>query len=160
MKIMRTFIFILFCFMFVNAQDVSFMPKRLNLDSIVAGLPKLPEEVIDSSLIKTDFKQFALDSGKICPKNGILISGKKAAEFTFYKLGNDRYQRELKAVNFLMNAYLDQATAAEKIYQARIALLEKECKRNWFERNNIYIGFACGIAVAILTERYVVIAAK
>jgi hypothetical protein len=155
---MRTLILMVMCFFCVNAQ--SFMPKKLVLDSIVADLPKTPEETIDTSLNKTDFKQFALDSGKICPRNGILISTKKGAEYVFYKLGYDRQQRELKIANYLMNTYYDQSLAAEDIYKKQIVILQKEAKRNWFEKNNIYIGFVCGIAITILTEYAVIQSSK
>jgi hypothetical protein len=151
---MKTLILIVLCSICINAQ--SFMPKRLVLDSIVANLPKTPEEVIDTSLNKTDFKQFALDSGKVCPRNGILISSKKGAEYVFYKLGYDRQQRELKIANYLMNTYYDQSLAAEDVYKKQIIILQKEAKRNWFEKNNIYIGFICGIAITIATEYAVI----
>jgi hypothetical protein len=139
------------------SQGVSFMPQPFNFDSTVT-LPKDPSEVLNAQL--PYFKQFPIDSGKICPKDGILISDKTAAEYVFYKAGYARQDKELQIAKYLLNQYYTQSIAAEKVYQKQITVLEKEVKRNWFEKNSIYSGFICGLATAILTENFVIKASK
>ena len=152
---MKFFFFLIFCSA-LYASDMSFMPRLFNTDSAIS-LPKEPGEILDSSL--RYFKQFPLDSGKTCPKNGILISDKTAAEYIFYKLGYERQGVELRMSKYLLKEYYDKALTAEKIYQDRIEVLEKENKRSWLERNQIYFGFILGIAMTVATE-YVVFQAK
>jgi hypothetical protein len=154
---MKTLIFLILLFSTVVAQESSFMPKPFNFDSTVV-LPKDHSEIIDNTL--PYFKQFPIDSGKVCPKYGIVISDKTAAEYVFYKAGYTRQDKELQIAKYLLNQYYTQSIAAEKIYQKQINTLEKSNKRNWFERNSIYFGFVCGLATAILTENFVIKASK
>lgn len=154
---MKSLIFCIFLISCAVSQEISFMPKPFNFDSTVI-LPKDPSEVIDATL--PYFKQIVVDSGKICPKNGILISDKTAAEYVFYKAGYTRQDKEMKIAKYLLNEYYTQSIAAEKTYLKQIDLLRKESKRNWFEKNAIYFGFVCGIATAILTENFVIKASK
>ena len=133
-----------------DTLQVSFMPSYLDFDSLHVALPLEPGEVIDSTL--PNFKQFALDSGKVCPKDGILISDRKAAEYVFYKLGYERQAKELKLSKYLMKETCDKTVSAEKIYQAKIAALEKSNRRTWLEKNLVYFGVVAGIATAVLTE--------
>lgn len=127
----------------------SFMPNYLDFDSINVELPKTPEEVIDSSL--PHFKQIVVDSGEVVPKDGILISDRKAAEFVFYRAGYKRQEKELEMSKYLMKEYYDKAKSAEVLYQERIVELEKKAKRSWLEKNIGYFGFAAGLVTVILT---------
>jgi len=154
---MKFFIFLLLLVYTSCSQNLSFMPKPFNFDSTVR-LPKDQSEVIDSSL--PYFKQFPIDSGKMCLKNGILISDKTAAEYVYYKSCYIRQNKELNIAKYLLNEYYNQSLAAEQIYKNQIEILEKENKRNWFEKYGSYIGFIIGTAAAILTEKYVFQASK
>jgi len=153
---MKTIILLLFAILTIQAQ--TYMPKYLDFDSLHIDLPKGPEEFLDSNLI--DFKQFALDSGKICKKDGILISERKAAEYIFYKAGYERQNKELQIVKYLMKDYYDKSYSVEKEYQSEIAKLQKDVKRSWLENNIGYLGFILGLATAIITEYAVIQTAK
>ena len=131
--------------------NYTFMPSYLDLDSIHIQIPKTPEEVIDTTKL-LDFKQFALDSGKLCTKDGILISERKAATYIFYKAGYERQDKELQMAKYMMKEYYDKSKSAEILYQQKILDLEKQAKRGWLERNMGYIGFVAGLATAIITE--------
>lgn len=150
MNLLPSIVAILAGICFAVKADVSFMPKYLDFDSLRIDLPKEPSEILDPNL--PYFKQFPLDSGKICPKNGILISDKTAAEYVFYKLGYQRLGMELKMAKYLLKEYYEKSLSVEKTYQDRIKSLEKENKRSWLEKNQGYIGFIFGIVTAILTE--------
>ena len=154
--IWKTLLLIILICLAIHSQD-SFMPQPFNFDSTVY-LPKTPSEVLDSTL--PYFKQIVVDSGKICPKNGILISDRTAGEYVFYKAGYVRQDKELNIAKYLLSQYYTQSKAAEKIYQSKISALNLECKRSWLEKNSIYIGLTCGIATAILTEVLVIKASK
>lgn len=155
-------------FCFVHAQDyISFMPKAtLNFDSLVV-LPQQPGEILNPNL--PDFVSQAIDSGAVCKtKHAILISEKRAAESIFYKAGYDRQTKELKIAKYLLNFHDSVAVAVEKnIYwpelkkkDIQIVALEKSNQRNWWERNNIWVGVVLGVAVAVITEYAVVHTAK
>jgi len=134
------------------------MPKKFNLDSIPIYLPKEPGEVLDSTL--PYFKQFPVDSGKVCVKNGILISDRTAGEYIFYKLGYSRLTKEMQITNYLLSDYYDAAASAEKIYQGKISDLTKSNERTWVEKHGVYLGFVFGIITAVLTEDFVIKATK
>jgi len=154
---MRISFFLVIFVSIIYSQDYSFMPKPFNFDSTVQ-LPKDISETINPTL--PYFKQMSLDSGKLCPKNGILISEKTAAEYIFYKAGYTRQDKELNVAKYLTNQYFQQSLTAEKMYQNQITLLQKDIKRSWVEKNSIYLGFILGIATAVLTEKFVIQASK
>lgn len=129
----------------------SFMPNYLDFDTIVAELPKTPEDMVELDSLEY-FKQFPIDSGEVSSKFGILISERKAGEYIFYKAGYERIQKELDMSEYLRKEYYDKSLAAEKLYQQRIVDLKKKAKRSWLEKNIGYIGFITGLATAIITE--------
>jgi hypothetical protein len=126
------------------------MPNYLDLDSVGVELPKSPGEVIDSSL--GNFKSVPLDEGDSCPRDGILVSERRYAEYVYYKAGYTRQEVELKYSKYLMKEYYDKALAAEEAYQNEIIRLRKESQRSWLEKNLGYIGFIGGVLSAVLTE--------
>jgi hypothetical protein len=135
------------------------MPKAmLNFDSLVV-LPQTPEEILNPNL--PDFVTLSIDSGAVCKtKHALLISEKKAAESLFYKYGYLRLQKELKLSQYLLNFHDSIAVAVEKnIYwkalkdkDVQIAQLVKSNQRNWWEKNNVFVGVFLGIALAVVTE--------
>lgn len=165
---MKQLLFVLaFCsVVFAQTDYVSYMPKAmLNFDSLIV-LPQTPEEILNPNL--PDFVTMSIDSGAVCKtKHAILVSEKKVAESAFWKYGYLRLQKEMKLSQYLLNFHDSIAVAVEKnIYwkelknkDVQIAQLVKSNQRNWWEKNNIYIGVVLGAALAILTE-YAVIQAK
>jgi hypothetical protein len=145
--------------LYAQSEYISYMPKAmLDFDSMVS-LPKEPAEILNPAL--HDFKTELIDSGMICKKKyALLISEKKAADLLFYQYGYERQMKELKMAKYLLNIHDSMAVAVERnIYwkalkdkDLRITQLEKSNQRNWFERNNIWIGAVLGVAVAVITE--------
>ena len=114
-----------------------------------------------------DFKSISVDGGKgfqckddICKDTlqkfnlpaGVLFSDKKALTYVYYeKMINDANRR----FEIAKDLYDQQSSIVNKTideYDKRIVKLEKEVKRSWLEKNNIYIGFIIGIATAIAIE--------
>lgn len=132
----------------------SYLPEKLDIDLLMPP----NKDVVDSTL--PDFKQFAVDSGRLITiykdtiqlKPGILISEKKAALYTFYKNNNVYLDKKLALVDTLYSALYDKSLDVEKNYQNEIKILNKKVERTWLEKNIVYFGFVAGLATAILTE--------
>ena len=114
-----------------------------------------------------DFKSINIDGGKgfqckddacrdtlqkFSLPSGVLFSDKKALTYIYYEkiitdanrrfvIAKDLYDQQSGIVNKTINEY-----------DNRIVKLEKEAKRSWLEKNNIYIGFIIGVATAIAIE--------
>lgn len=129
----------------------SYLPNYQTLDSIIPILPQLLDEVIDTSALE-HFPPILLDSNEVTPKDGILISSRMSAYYTFYRSGYKRLEKESEIKDYLMKSYYDKAKEAEVLYQKRIAELEEQNKRSWLEKNLGYIGFTAGLVTAILFE--------
>jgi hypothetical protein len=144
----------------------SYMPNYINLDTLGTKVLADPSTLIDTNFqdfktipIKIGLHYFKNDQNKvdsiILPR-GSLISEKKAALFLFYETEYKRLKVQLYYTNYLNKEFYDKSISAEKLYQNEIVRLKKECERNWFERNMIYIGFIGGILTAVITEYSVV----
>lgn len=138
--------------------NYSVMPKYLDIDSIQPIFSIDTSDILDSSFI--DFKSMPIDSGTLYTiygdsmviPAGVLISERKAVLYVFYRDSYERYQKESKYAKYLMRTYYDKAKAAEILYQDEIKRLLEKSKRSWLEKNIGYIGFAAGLATAIITE--------
>jgi hypothetical protein len=146
------------------ALGYTLMPAYLDMETV---LPEWSTDSVISPKAK-DFTSIPIDSGKLVTvykdtlviPPGILISEKKAALYTFYKTCYEQDQTKIRILDTLNWTYYHKALDAEKVYQARIKLLEKDVERTWLEKNMIYIGFGCGLITAILTEWAVIEASK
>ena len=129
----------------------SYLPDYSTLDNIISELPQIFDEVIDTSTLE-HFPPILLDSNEVSPKDGILISSRMSAYYTFYRSGYQRLEKESEIKDYLMKSYYDKAKEAEILYQKKIAELEEQNKRSWLEKNLGYFGFAAGLVTAILFE--------
>lgn len=135
----------------------SFLPERFSIDSLFIGDTTTPDQVSQGF---SDFPSMALDTGVLLTHfgdtlripTGVLISNSKAALYSFYRSKYERYQVELYQADKLLGVYYKQAKNAEMLYQQEIVRLQKKARRNWFEKNAVYFGFAAGLATAIITE--------
>lgn len=132
----------------------SYLPEKLDIDLLMPP----NKDVVDSTL--PDFKQFAIDSGRLITiykdtiqlRPGILISEKKAALYIFYKNNSVYLDKKLALVDTLYSVLYDKSLDVEKIYQNEIKNLNKKVERTWLEKNIVYFGFVAGLATTILTE--------
>ena len=114
-----------------------------------------------------DFKSISVDGGKgfQCKDDncndtlqkfnlpaGILFSDKKALTYVYYEKMIDDANRRFVIAKDLYDQQSSIVNKTINEYDNRIIKLEKESKRSWVERNNIYIGFVIGIATAIAIE--------
>lgn len=113
-----------------------------------------------------DFKTIGINNGKgeICVNDdctkreiivlpaGNLISDRKAYKFKYYEVKIGDVNKRLALTKSALHDYYKQIKMAQKIYNDRIVVLEKENKRTWFENNATYIGFAAGIIVTLAVE--------
>jgi len=135
----------------------SFLPDRFSVDSLFIGDTTTPDQIGQGL---SDFPSMAIDTGVLFTKfgdtlrvpTGVLISNSKAALYSFYRSKYKRYQVELYQADKLLEVYYKQAKNAEMLYQQEIVRLQKKARRNWFEKNAVYFGFAAGLATAIITE--------
>ncbi len=132
------------------------------MDSLLATIPSAKNlEQYD------DFKSISIDGGKgyqckddnckdtlmkITLPAGILMSDRKAYLFTYYEKMIEDANRRFIIAKEVNDAHKRQFNVLSNYYDKRIQELEKQNKRSWFERNNIYIGFVIGIATAIAIE--------
>ena len=150
---MKRFLF-LFLFVFCSNAQYSFLPPKLDIDSLMP----LNINVIDSTL--NDFVSIPIDSGRLITiykdtlriPSGILISEKKAAFSVFYKNNSEFLYKKSMLSNKLYDEFYLNAIEAEKKYHHEIKQLENSIKRSWLEKNSLFIGFAIGLATAVLTE--------
>jgi hypothetical protein len=158
-KIMA-WVVLLFCAMAAQAGgNQSFMPKLINIDSLVSIFVPQDSGIAVSQKLPY-FKQISVDSGKMCPKNGILISERTAAEYVLYKSNSQLLAKESTVYKYLLKDYYDKAVDAETVYQSQMQQLQKDVKRGWWERNQGYIGFVLGGLAVIATEYAVIKVAK
>ena len=166
MKMVKTLAAVALCLSFSGAEtplSYSFMPRCLNLDSVVHVVMGDTSSVVDSTY--NDFPSIALpDSGVFISYSGdtlllppgIVISERKAALNVFFKSAWERQATELYYMKFLVNTYCEKSKEAETLYQSQIVLLTKQAKRNWLERNAGYIGFAAALVVMAVRDYAVV----
>jgi len=153
---MKTFFILVFSISIFSQEQplkYTFLPHKLNIDSLMPNTSP-----IDTSA--NDFTSIPIDSGKLITiyrdtlklHPGVLISERKAALFIYYKNNCEYLHKKVILSNKLYNELYDNTLAAEKTYQDEIKQLRKKAERSWIERNLVYIGFVAGIATAILTE--------
>jgi len=137
----------------------SFMPKCVDMDSVVHIMPGDTSDVVDSTY--SDFPSIALpDSGVFISNSGdtmtlppgVLFSDRKAALYVYFKSAWERQAIELAYMKFLVGTYCDRSHEAEILYQREIERLTKKTKRNWFERNSGYIGFGAALVVMAVRD--------
>ena len=140
-----------------------FMPKCLDVDSVVHITPRDTSDVVDSTY--NDFPSIALpDSGVFVSYSGdtlvlppgVLFSERKAALYVYFRSAWERQAEELYYMRYLVSTYCDKSRQAEVLYQGEIERLRKEAKRNWLERNAGYIGFGAALLVMAVRDYAVV----
>lgn len=135
----------------------SFLPDRFSMDSLFVGDTSKPEDIAKNFV---DFPAMHLDTGTLVTVDGdtlqvptgVLISNRKGALYSFYRSKYERYQVEVYQADKLLKVYYKQAKNAEHLYQEEIVRLRKKANRNWLEKNAAYLGFAAGLATALITE--------
>lgn len=141
----------------------SFMPKCIDLDSVVHIVPRDTSDVVDSTY--SDFQSIALpDSGVFISYSGdtmvlpagVVISERKAALYVYYKSSWERQVSELRYMKYLLDVHCSKAKEAEVLYQHEIERVRKEAKRNWLERHAGYIGFGAALLVMAVRDYAVV----
>lgn len=114
-----------------------------------------------------DYKSVSIDGGigfqcndsrckdtisKFALPPGLLISDKKAFLYLYNeKMIEDANRRFIIAKDLYVN-YKNQVNKLLELNEKQIEKLEKQNKRTWFEKNNIYVGFAIGLITAIAIE--------
>jgi hypothetical protein len=166
MRMPRVLSAILLCLSLSGAEtpvSYSFMPKCLDIDSMVHMVVGDTSDVVDTSY--NDFVSISLpDSGVFVSYSGdtlvlppgVLFSERKAALSVFYKSAWERQATELYYMKFLLNTYCEKSKEAEALYQSQISLLTKKAKRNWLERNAGYIGFGAALIIMAVRDYAVV----
>jgi|GEM_PF-3832869 len=182
--------FLLSCAKTFNGElptGYSFLPKPIDLDSVRAFVRTLPEPQLETPAfpdtasftffppIKLEsIKPAILDSLKRNSQGAIVISPGQGHLYSYYReLGevNGAYMEYYRTVaqaermridnlRYLLSTYYSQAAAAETMYQKEIIRLRRESMRSGFEKSLPWIGFATGMAVAILTEWAVINVAR
>jgi len=78
----------------------------------------------------------------------------------YYRTVAQAERMRIDNLRYLLSTYYSQAAAAETMYQKEIIRLRRESMRSGFEKSLPWIGFATGMAVAILTEWAVINVAR
>lgn len=161
----KSFIMLILTVTVLQAQDsippliYSFMPKCMDIDSVVRIIPGDTSDVVSATT--NDYESIAIpDSGVFVSYSGdtlilppgVLFSERKTALHVFYRSAWERQARELYYMKYLVGTYCQKSKEAEILYQSEIERLRRQAKRNWLERNAGYIGFGAALVVMAVRD--------